>query len=115
MSSAIASFRTGWSHVRGLTYDFVAAVPEDRWTFSPHPRFAPFHKQFRHRVCVQGVYIAGIRDSVTDFARKHDHYAGSLDRGSLLAALLEKDAELDDVLTEGARETPPSCKMNWGL
>ncbi len=61
MTSAIATFKAGWVHTRGMTFDFIAAVPEDRWEYSPHPRFAPLHKQIRHLVCVQGVYIDGIR------------------------------------------------------
>lgn len=80
MSSAIANFKRSWSHARELTHDFIAGVPKDRWEYSPHVRFAPFHKQVRHLVCVQGVYIDGIRKRVTDFGRKHVHYAGSLDR-----------------------------------
>ena len=41
MGSGIEMFRTGWQHTRGLTYDFIAAVPEDRWEFPPHDRHPP--------------------------------------------------------------------------
>ena len=100
MTSAIETFKAGWVHTRGLTFDFIAAVPEDRWEYSPHPRFAPLHKQIRHLVCVQGVYIDGIRNRVTDFGKKHSHYDGSIDRASLVAALQEKDDRLTRVLDE---------------
>lgn len=49
-------------------------------------------------VCVQGVYVDGIRNRVTDFGQKHSHYAGPLDRDSLVAALHQKDRVLDEVL-----------------
>jgi uncharacterized damage-inducible protein DinB len=100
MTSSIETFESGWGHVRGLTFDFIAGVPADQWEFSPHPRFARFNKQVRHMVCVQGVYIDGIRNRVTDFGKKHSHYGGPLDRDSLVAALQQKDAELHQVLDE---------------
>ena len=94
MTSAIETFKTGWGHVRGLTFDFISDVPEDRWEFSPHPRFSAYNKQVRHMVCVQGVYIDGIRNRTTDFGKKHSHYDGPLDRESLTSALREKDGVL---------------------
>ena len=98
MSSAIATFKTGWAHTRGLTYDFIAEIPDERWEYSPHPRYAPFHKQVRHLVCVQGVYIGGVHARKTDFSKKHEHYQGALDRESLSAALQEKDRQLSEAL-----------------
>ena len=100
MTSSIATFKSGWTHTRALTYDFIGAIPDDRWEYSPHPRYAPLHKQIRHLVCVQGVYIDGIRNRVTDFGKKHDYYAGPLDRDSLVEALGEKDRVLDEALLE---------------
>ncbi len=100
MTSGIETFRPGWAHTRGLTYDFIREIPDERWESAPHPRYAPFHKQVRHIVCVQGVYIDGIRNRVTDFGKKHSHYGGPLDRDSLTAALREKDRLLEEVLDE---------------
>ena len=98
MQSSIEQFREAWSDVRGLTYEFIEAVPEAAWGFSPHSYFAPFSKQVRHLVCVQGAYQQGWREGVADFSRKHAHYGGPLERGALLAALREKDAELETIL-----------------
>ena len=98
MGSSIDQFREAWSDVRGLTYEFVQAVPEAAWQFSPHSYFAPFAKQVRHLVCVQGAYQQGLRDGVADFAKKHSHYDGGLERAALLAALHQKDAELASLL-----------------
>ena len=98
MDTAIQTFESAWAFTRQLTFDFIEAIPDHRWEFSPHERYAPFHKQVRHIVCVQGVYIAGLRDRTTDFGKKHSHYRGPLDRASLVTALHEKDAELATTL-----------------
>lgn len=94
METAIQTFERTWEFVRQLTFDFIDAIPEDRFSFSPHERYGSFDKQIRHMVCVEGVYIAGLRDGTTDFGKKHSHYSGALDRSSLVAALSEKDADL---------------------
>ena len=93
----------------GLTADFVRAVPEDKWDFTPDPPgksgrapaphrigdgFAPFCKQLRHVVCVRGVYNAALASGKVDWTRKHDHYVGPLTREALLAALDEKQRHL---------------------
>ena len=83
-----------------MTFDFIEAVPDDRWEFSPHPCFAALHKQVRHLVCVQGVYTQGLRERVADFGKKHTHYDGPLDQSSLVGALRAKDAELAEALAE---------------
>ena len=92
-----------------LTADFVRAVPEDRWNFTPDPPgktaraptphrigygFAPFCKQLRHVVCVRGVYNAALATRRVDWRRKHDHYGGSLTREDLLVALDDKQRHL---------------------
>jgi hypothetical protein len=61
--------------LHGMTADFVRAVPEEKWDFTPEPLgksghaaaahrigdgFAPFCKQLRHVVCVRGVYNAAL-------------------------------------------------------
>jgi hypothetical protein len=93
----------------GLTTDFVRAVPEDKWDFTPDPAgrtsrapaprrlgsgFAPFCKQVRHVVCVRGVYNAALATKRVDWTRKHEHYVGPLTREALLAALDDKQRRL---------------------
>lgn len=95
--------------LHGLTVDFVRAVPDDKWDFTPAPPgesrrpaalyrighgFAPFSKQLRHVVCVRGVYNAALATRKVDWKRKHDHYSGPLTRDALLAALDEKQRQL---------------------
>jgi len=98
--SPLEAFREAWHDVRKLTYEFVETAPAERWAWSPHASFAPLCKQVRHLVCVQGVYQQGFREGHADFARKHDHYRGSLERVELLAALRAKDAELEAILAD---------------
>ena len=113
MSSTIENFKRSFGHARELTYDFIAAVPDEHWRFSPHPRFATFDKQVRHLVCVSGVYVDGLRNRVTDFGRKHEHYQGPLDRNSLVAALREKDGLLDEVLAAITPEAEESFVIEF--
>lgn len=98
MNESLAAFRQAWADLRRLTYEFVDAVPAERWSYSPHPSFAPFCKQLRHMVCVQGVYQQGLREGHADFARKHEQYQGSLERPELIAASRRMDAALEDIL-----------------
>lgn len=94
--------------LHGLTVDFVRAVPEDKWDYTPAPGrsgrapaahrighgFAPFCKQLRHVVCARGVYNAALATRRVDWSRKHDHYVGPLTREALLAALDDKQQQL---------------------
>ena len=95
--------------LHALTTDFVRAVPEDMWDFTPAPPgksgrapaphrigdgFAPFCKQLRHVVCVRGVYNAALATRKVDWTRKHEHYVGPLTREALLAALDDKQRQL---------------------
>lgn len=99
--------------LHGLTVDFVRAVPDDKWDFTPDPAgksgrapalhrigqgFAPFCKQLRHVVCVRGVYNAALAKRKVDWKRKHDHYAGPLTRTALLAALDDQQRRLLTIL-----------------
>jgi hypothetical protein len=111
--------------VHGLTVDFVRAVPEDKWDFTPYPPgvsgrppaahrigdgFAPFSKQLRHVVCVRGVYNAALTTGRVDWTRKHDHYVGPLTRDALLAALEDKQQQLLAVL----QTVRVDATIDWG-
>jgi hypothetical protein len=88
--------------LHALTADFVRAVPEDKWDFTPDPPgksgrapaphrigdgFAPFCKQLRHVVCVRGVYNAELATRKVDWTRRPT-------REGLLAALDDKQRHL---------------------
>ncbi|HEU5409278.1 MAG TPA: DinB family protein, partial [Nitrospira sp.] len=96
-----------------LTSDFVRAVPDDKWDFTPDPPgrsdrvraphrlgdgFAPFCKQLRHLVCVRGVYNAALVTKKVDWTRKREHYFGPLTREALLTALDDKQRHLLAIL-----------------
>jgi hypothetical protein len=100
----IGPFRRSWEWVHRMTVDFVDAVPNDRWDFTPDPPgsrgrepspgrlgdgFGPFCKQLRHVICVRGVYNAAMITKRADFSRSHDYYSGALTRDALRPALLE--------------------------
>ena len=70
--------------LHALTADFVRAVPDDKWDFTPDPPgkpgrasaphrigdgFAPFCKQLRHVVCLSGVYTAALATRKVDWMR----------------------------------------------
>ncbi|HEY2855141.1 MAG TPA: DinB family protein [Gemmatimonadaceae bacterium] len=96
-----------------LTADFVRAIPDDKWQYTPDPPgrsgrapaphrigqgFAPFCKQLRHVVCVRGVYNDALVTKKVDWSRKHDQYQGPLTREALLPALEEKQRRLLAIL-----------------
>jgi hypothetical protein len=117
-------FRIYTEYLQRLTVDFVEAVPDDKWDFSPDPPmpgrepipyrigvgFAPFSKQLRHLVCVRGVYNDALVTKKADMSRKHEHYNGPLTRESLLAALNDKQQQLLKILKTVDTETP----IHWG-
>ena len=111
--------------LHGMTADFVRAVPDDKWNFTPDPPgqsgrapaphrigdgFAPFCKQVRHIVCVRGVYNAALVTRRVDWTRKHDHYDGPLTREALLAALDDKQRQLLATL----EIVDISASIDWG-
>ena len=112
MRSAVEAFEQAWRDVRGLTYEFVETVPDARWEYSPHPAFAPLHKQVRHLICVQGVYNQGLSERVADFSRKHAHYAGPLERSALVAGLRAKDTQLREII-DGLRHSVADFSIDF--
>ena len=111
--------------LHGLTVDFVRAVPDEHWEFTPDPPrrsgrapaphrigdgFAPFCKQLRHVVYVRGVYNDALVSKRVDWTRKHDHYRGPLTRDALLAALEEKQRRLLAIL----ETIDAAVTIDWG-
>lgn len=104
-------FKRRFDFMQRMTVDFVAAVPDAHWHFSPQlpgsggaaaagrhgEGFAAFCKQLRHVVCVRGVYAESIVTKRADFSKKHSHYTGALSREDLLIAL---DKTHDDLLAK---------------
>jgi len=107
----VDDFKRRFDFMQRMSVDFVSAVPDAHWHFSPQLRgsggaaaagrhgdgFAPFCKQLRHVVCVRGVYAESIVTKRADFSKKHSHYTGALSREELMLAL---DATHRDLLAK---------------
>jgi hypothetical protein len=86
----IDHFKQNWEWVHRMTLDFVDAVPDDKWDFTPSPpRFGPFCKQLRHVIRVRGVYNAAMITKKADFSTSARYYGGPLTRDALRPALLD--------------------------
>jgi uncharacterized damage-inducible protein DinB len=96
----IEQFEKTWFYNRQVTTDFLETIPEDKWDFTHHPKYAPLSKQFRHMTCVYGVYIDGFKNQAVDFSKKHSHYTGPLQREEIKADLKNKDEQLKVVLNQ---------------
>jgi hypothetical protein len=84
---SVENFKNHLHWVHRMTVDFVEAVPDDKWDYTPGGGLGPFCRQLRHVVCVRGVYNAALTTKKADFSTIRDHYGGSLARGDLLPAL----------------------------
>ena len=96
----VEQFEKTWFYTRKVTNDFLDIIPEDKWNYSHHPKYAVFSKQFRHMASVYGVYIEGFKNQAVDFSKKHSHFTGALSKEELKADLLKKDEELKIVLNK---------------
>ena len=96
----IDQFEKTWFYNRKITMDYLDVIPDDKWDYSHHPKYAALAKQFRHMACVYGVYIDGFRKSAVDFSKKHSYYTGPMTKSEIRADLIRKDAELRIVLLQ---------------
>lgn len=96
----IKQFEKTWFYNRKITMDFLDGIPDDKWNFTPHLKYAPLSKQYRHMTCVYGVYIEGFKNQAVDFSKKHSHYSGPLEKEALKSDLLKKDQEFKIVLDQ---------------
>lgn len=97
--TVIEEFQRSWAFARQLTIDFIRCVPEAKWDFSPHEKYSPLCKQFRHMIWVTGLYrdaLAG--GEMKPCASKKTHYSGGLQRQEILRGLEHQDKLLLEVL-----------------
>jgi uncharacterized damage-inducible protein DinB len=112
LAVVLDDFRRQAEWLHRMTVDFVEAIPEERWDFTPDPggKFGSFARQLRHVVRVRGVYNDALVERRVDWSRSREHSLGSLTREELLAGLHEQQARLltalDSVDTEAA--------IDWG-
>lgn len=109
----IIDFEKTWFYTRKITTDFLDAIPDDKWDYTHHPKYASLSKQFRHMTCVYGVYIDGFKNGAVDFSKKHSHYTGSLDRTAIKMDLSTKDNELREVLKTFNQDRVDHFKLDF--
>ena len=96
----IESFRGTWEYVRGMRDAFIKCVPEDKWTYTHHPKFGPLVKQFKHVIKVYGCYRDALEHQKLDMAKKNIMFQGPETRENVLALLHGLDQKLDQVLNQ---------------
>ena len=114
MDAVIEDFLHSWSFVRRMTYEFIAAVDDRFWLFTPHPSMAPLAKQFRHMIGIAGLYNDALRDGSVDFTRKRGFYPATIDKASLLGGLRAQDAELERLMRALDTEARHALVIDFG-
>src|SRR4051812_47075715 len=89
----IEEFERSWEYTRKMTSEFIDCVPEEKWSFSHHEKFAPLHKQFCHMVKVYGCYVDATKNKTLDMKKKNSFYSAKGDRRSIQEALSNLDSE----------------------
>src|SRR2546428_6412642 len=93
-TSEIAQWVEAWRHTRGLTYDFLRALPYAVMNFSPQPEFGTLARQIRHAADIEAAYIAAIQTGKMDFAGQPRKRAMERSKEDLEAYLRYVDEEL---------------------
>jgi uncharacterized damage-inducible protein DinB len=95
----IEEFERSWAFARQLTYDFVQAVPDAQWDYTPQAKYSPLSKQFRHMIWVTGLYRDALESKeMKPTSSKKTHYSGGLGREEILAGLKKQDQLLQQSL-----------------
>jgi uncharacterized damage-inducible protein DinB len=90
----IDDFKRNWAWVHRMTIDFMQAVPDGSWRYTPAPeKFGSLSRQFRHVVNGRGVYNSALHTRKVDWSSRDDRYTGALTRDDLLSALDAKQRE----------------------
>jgi uncharacterized damage-inducible protein DinB len=96
----IEEFERSWEYLRKMTTTFIEGVPDEKWAFSHHEKFAPLNKQFCHIVKVYGCYIDAAKTKKLDLKKKNSFYSGKGDRISIQESLKALDQDLAAVLAK---------------
>ena len=96
----VEEFERSWKYTRQMTNAFISCVPEDKWTFSHHPRFAPLQKQFAHIVKVYGCYVDALNSRTLNMSKKADFKLKSESRDEIEMTLKNIDLSLSEILSK---------------
>jgi len=100
-----------WNFSRGMTMDYVNCVPENFWNFTPHEKYSPLAKQFRHMIWVTGLYRDAIENqSMKPFSTKKTHYHGGLSKQEILEGFEKQNKEMIEALNRVKQHDEYSVK-----
>ena len=108
----IDDFRARWEFARGMTTEFLREASNECLDFRPGPSFMTIREQAGHLSEVQGTYQLALRGEEPDFARKPEFAPRSLEVAAILAALAERDEELDGLLDK-LRSVEDTFRISW--
>jgi uncharacterized damage-inducible protein DinB len=96
----IEEFENSWSYIRQMTVDFINCVPQDKWNYSHHEKFAPLVKQFKHIIKVYACYVEAFSSHKLDMSKKNSYITSPETRENILALINKYDEQLKIVLTD---------------
>lgn len=109
----IKEIKNTWEYQRGLTTDFINMIPEDKWHFTHHEKYAPLSKQFRHMARVYGCYIDAIEGRKMDLSKKKSHYSGDLVKEDIIKTLESMDERFEKVLEQLRQDGLDGFKIDF--
>ncbi len=113
----VNDFKKGWDFARQMTIDFIKSVPEEKWSYSPHEKYSPLCKQFRHMIWVSGLYrealeLGKVND---DCSSKKAHYKGDLTRESILEGFRIEEEKMNYTFNKLSESNLDEYSVNaWG-
>jgi len=114
MDAVVEDFLHSWSFVRRMTYDFIAALDDRYWLYTPVESLAPLAKQFRHMIGISGLYNDALRHRTVDFERKRSFYPATIDKAAIVAGLRMQDAELERLMRALDAEARQALLIDFG-
>ena len=109
----VAQWVEAWRHTRGLTYDFLRALPYAVMNFSPHPEFGTLARQIRHAADIESAYVAAIHSGKMEFAGQPRRRALEQSKENLEGYMRHVDEELVAAL-HGLTPEQLARSIDWG-
>jgi uncharacterized damage-inducible protein DinB len=91
-------FLNTWRHVRQMTLEFLAFVPDEVFDLRPTPAFRTMREQAVHLAELQGVYQLALRGEAVDYDRAGEFSPASSERPDIVAAMAERDREYAEAI-----------------
>lgn len=107
MKEEIKTFVKSWKSIRGRTLEFLNKIPEDKWTWKPHPLLGTFGMQVRHMCKSQEAYINGMKKGTINFSDKKFNSSVETNKKKAMAWMNKLDKDLSLFL----RKADPNKKI----